>query len=34
VIAMVKGESAAQPPPPNGDTFPPGCYTNRLPPGG
>jgi LCP family protein required for cell wall assembly len=34
VIAMVRGESAAQPPPPNGDTFPPGCYTNRLPPGG
>jgi LCP family protein required for cell wall assembly len=34
VIAMVRGESAPQPPPPNGDTFPPGCYTNRLPPGG
>jgi LCP family protein required for cell wall assembly len=34
VIAMVKGESAPQPPPPNGDTYPPGCYVNRLPPGG
>jgi len=34
VIAMVRGESAPQPPPPNGDTFPPGCYVNRLPPGG
>ena len=34
VIAMVRGESAPQPPPPNGDTFPPGCYVNKLPPGG
>ena len=34
VIAMVKGESAPQQPPPNGDTYPPGCYVNRLPPGG
>ena len=34
VIAMVKGESAPQPPPPNGDTYPPGCYVNKLPPGG
>jgi polyisoprenyl-teichoic acid--peptidoglycan teichoic acid transferase len=34
VILMVRGESAPQPPPPNGDTYPPGCYVNRLPPGG
>jgi LCP family protein required for cell wall assembly len=34
VILMVEGLSAPQPPPPNGDTFPPGCYVNRLPPGG
>jgi LCP family protein required for cell wall assembly len=34
VLLMVLGKSAPQPPPPNGDTFPPGCYTNRLPPGG
>jgi LCP family protein required for cell wall assembly len=34
VILMVTGKSAPQPPPPNGDTFPPGCYVNRLPPGG
>jgi LCP family protein required for cell wall assembly len=34
VIRMVLGKSAPQPPPPNGDTFPPGCYVNRLPPGG
>ena len=34
VIAMVRGESAPQPPPANGDTFPPGCYVDKLPPGG
>ncbi|HEX6491208.1 MAG TPA: LCP family protein [Gaiellaceae bacterium] len=34
VILMVQGLSAPQPPPPNGDTFPPGCYVNHLPPGG
>jgi LCP family protein required for cell wall assembly len=34
VILMVTGKSAPQPPPPNGDTYPPGCYVNRLPPGG
>jgi LCP family protein required for cell wall assembly len=34
VILMVTGKSAPQPPPPNGDTFPPGCYVNRLPGGG
>jgi LCP family protein required for cell wall assembly len=34
VMLMVVGKSAPQPPPPNGDTFPPGCYVNRLPPGG
>ena len=34
VILMVQGLSAPQPPPPNGDTFPPGCYVNRLPPVG
>jgi LCP family protein required for cell wall assembly len=34
VILMVTGKAAPQPPPPNGDTFPPGCYVNRLPPGG
>jgi LCP family protein required for cell wall assembly len=32
VILMVRGVSAPQPPPPNGDTYPPGCYVNRLPP--
>jgi LCP family protein required for cell wall assembly len=34
VILMVTGKSAIQPPPPNGDTYPPGCYVDRLPPGG
>jgi LCP family protein required for cell wall assembly len=33
VILMVTGKSAPQPPPPNGDTYPPGCYVNRLPSG-
>ena len=33
VILMVTGKSAPQPPPPNGDTYPPGCSVNRLPPG-
>src|SRR5919201_3672901 len=34
VILMVIGKSAPQPPPPSNETFPPGCYVNRLPPGG
>ena len=31
VILMITGKSAVQPPPPNGDTYPPGCYLNRVP---
>ena len=31
VILMVRGESAIQPPPPNGDTYPPGCFIGRVP---
>jgi LCP family protein required for cell wall assembly len=33
VILMITGKSAVQPPPPNGDTYPPGCYLNRVPVG-
>jgi LCP family protein required for cell wall assembly len=31
VILMVTGKSAIQPPPPNGDTYPPGCFVGRAP---
>jgi anionic cell wall polymer biosynthesis LytR-Cps2A-Psr (LCP) family protein len=31
VIAMVKGQTAIQPPPPNGDTYPPGCFIGNIP---
>jgi LCP family protein required for cell wall assembly len=31
VILMVTGRSAIQPPPPNGDTYPPGCFVGRVP---
>jgi LCP family protein required for cell wall assembly len=31
VILMVLGKSAAQPPAPSGDTYPPGCLVGRLP---
>ncbi len=33
VIRMVLGQSAPQPPPPNGDTYPPGCFVDRIPTG-
>ena len=33
VILMVLGKSAVQPPPPNGDTYPPGCVFGNSPPG-
>src|SRR5436190_615276 len=32
VILMVLGKSAIQPPPPNGDTYPPGCFVGNHPP--
>jgi polyisoprenyl-teichoic acid--peptidoglycan teichoic acid transferase len=32
VILMVLGKSAVQPPPPNGDTYPPGCLFGNPPP--
>jgi LCP family protein required for cell wall assembly len=32
VILMVLGKSAVQPPPPNGDTYPPGCVLGNPPP--
>src|SRR3989440_3556287 len=31
VILMITGKSAVQPPPPNGDTYPPGCFIGRVP---
>jgi LCP family protein required for cell wall assembly len=31
VILMITGKSAVQPPPPNGDTYPPGCYIGKVP---
>lgn len=31
VILMVTGKSAIQPPPPNGDTYPPGCFIGKIP---
>jgi LCP family protein required for cell wall assembly len=33
VILMVTGKAAVQPPPPNGDTYPPGCFVDRIPTG-
>ncbi len=33
VILMVLGKSAIQPPPPKGDTYPPGCFVGNHPPG-
>ena len=32
VLLMFQGKSAPQPPAPSNDTYPPGCYVNRLPP--
>jgi LCP family protein required for cell wall assembly len=32
VLLMFQGKAAPQPPPPSNDTYPPGCYVNRLPP--
>ena len=32
VILMVLGKSAPQPPPPSGDTYPPGCLVGNRPP--
>jgi hypothetical protein len=29
---MVLGKSAVQPPPPNGDTYPPGCLAGNVVP--
>ncbi len=34
VILMVLGKSAVQPPPPSGDTYPPGCFIGSRLPGG
>jgi LCP family protein required for cell wall assembly len=31
VILMITGKSAVQPPPPNGDTYPPGCFVGKVP---